>query len=55
MLLLLDTNDDLGDKMLPKLLSLDDAESDRSRDILCTLLEGDKSPLLKRSLTKWLL
>lgn len=45
-LLLLDTKDDLGDKTLPRLLSMDETESALSRDTLWILLEGDSNTLL---------
>lgn len=48
MLLLLDTNDDLGDNMLPK-LSLDDVESDLSKvKLFNEALEGDSKPEFNR-------
>lgn len=47
-LLLLDTNDDLGDNMLPK-LSLDDVESDLSKvKLFKDALDGDSNPEFKR-------
>lgn len=46
MLLLLETNDDFGDNMLPK-LSLEEVESDLSKlKLFNEALEGDKNPLL---------